>query len=56
MNHLEFSVLINIVREKINSGESLEDLDYSDEDVAEALWIVQEETIKENNYEHNQTR
>jgi hypothetical protein len=62
MNHLEFSVLINIVRKKLNSGESLEELDYPDEDVAEALWIIQEETIKnikeikESNYEHNQTR
>jgi hypothetical protein len=59
MNHLEFSVLINIVRKKLNSGEPLEELDYPDEDIAEALWIVQEETIKnikEINYEHNQTR
>jgi hypothetical protein len=43
MNHLEFSVLINIVRKKLNSGEPLEKLDYPDEDVAEALWIIQEE-------------
>jgi hypothetical protein len=43
MNHLEFSVLINIVRKKLNSGEPLEELDYPDEDVAEALWIIQEE-------------
>ena len=58
MNQSEFSILISIVRERLNSGKSIEDLDYPDEDVAEALWIIQEEQQIEipEQYEYNKTR
>lgn len=58
MNQSEFSVLISIVRERLNSGKSIENLDYPDENVAEALWIIEQEQQIEipEQYEYNKTR
>lgn len=55
MKDLKFTLLLQEVKKKLEQNEPLEQLPYSDEQIAEALWILQNEKIA-TNYEYTENR
>lgn len=45
MKDIEFSVLLHLVRTRLKNNLPLSDLNYPDEAIADALWIIQSEEI-----------
>lgn len=55
MKDLKFTLLLQEVKNKLEQNEPLEQLPYSDEEIAEALWILENEKIT-TTYEYTENR